>query len=89
MLSTVDAAFGSLPDTCRIIRELCGCQEETIGDSGQNAHNVTPIVNNKTAALWEMVPMKSNNATLVYIVYRGQQGDGISSTQPPMCAGHR
>jgi len=36
-----------------------------------------------------MVAMKSNNAILVCIVYRGHHGDGICSTQPPMCGDHR
>jgi len=45
------------------------------------------IIDNDTAAGWVKAAMNLCNSTLVWVVYRGQQADGTSSDQTPMCGG--
>lgn len=87
ILSIVDAAIAGHPDPSWKIGELWGCRDEPNGDGGLHSRNVTRILDNYTAARWVQAVMKLNNQMLVCIIYRGQQADGISGAQIPMCGG--
>jgi hypothetical protein len=86
-LSIVNAAIASLPDPSRKIREVWGCLEESNGDGGPYARNVTPIFDKNTAARWVKAAMKLSSPTLFCVVYRGQQADGTDGAQTPMRGG--
>ena len=84
----MNAAIASLPDPSRKIQDLWGCQEEPNGDGGSHASsNVTPILDNNTAARWVKTVMKFNNPILFGIVYCGKQADGTAGSQMPMYSG--
>ena len=87
ILSIVNAAIAGLPDPRRKIRELWGCLEEPTGDGGLYARNVTPIIDNNTAAGRVKVAIKWSNPTLFCVVYRRQQADGTDGAQTPMRGG--
>jgi hypothetical protein len=67
----MDAAIAGLPEPSRRIRELSGCLVEPNGDGGLYTRNVTPIVDNNTAARWVKEAMNVSNPTLFGVVYRG------------------
>jgi len=52
IVSIVNATIGSLPDPRYNLWGVWSCQEESNGDRGPQAHNVTAITNNNTAAGW-------------------------------------
>jgi hypothetical protein len=88
VLSIVNGAIAGPPDPSRTIRELWGSLEESNGEGGLYAHNVTPIYNNHTAAGCVKAAMKLSNQMLVCIVYRGQQAEDTDRALMPMRGGH-
>ena len=88
ILSIVNAAIAGLPDPSWKIRELWGCLEERNGDGGPYARNVTPILDNNTAAGWVQAVLELSNPTLFCVIDRGQQADGTDGAQTPMRGGH-
>jgi len=87
ILSIVNAAITGLPHPSQTIRELWGCLEEPKGDGGKYARNVTPIIDNNTAAGWVKAAMKLSNPTLFCVVYRGRQADSTEGAQTPLNGG--
>jgi len=71
-MSIVTSAIAGLPDPSQKICELWGCREEPNGDGGPYAHNVTPIVDNNTAAGWVTVAIKLSNPTVFCVIHHGQ-----------------
>ena len=49
-LSILNGVIAGLPDPSQKTRELWDCREEHHGDGGPHAQNVTPILDNNTAA---------------------------------------
>jgi len=87
IVSNVNAAIASLPDTIWNIRELCGCREEPNRYCGPHACNVTPFLSYNTAAGWVKGVMKFNNPMLFCVVYGGQQAEGTSGAQTAVHGG--
>jgi hypothetical protein len=58
ILAIMNAAIAGLPDLSRTFRELWGCLVEPTRDSGPYARDVTPIIDNNTAAGLLKVAMK-------------------------------
>ena len=81
------AAIASLSDSRQRIREHLGCWEELNGDRGAYTLNVTPLLDNNTAAGWVMVVMKRSNTTHFYVFHHGQQADGTAGAQTPKRGG--
>jgi len=84
VLSIVNGAIAGLPDPSRDIQELSECWEESNGDGGPYARDVTPIIDNNTAAGWVNAAMELYNQTLICVVHRGEQADGTACAQIPM-----
>jgi len=84
ILSIVNSAIASLPDSSRTIRELWGFWEEPNGDGGVYACNVTPIFDNNIAGRWVEKTMTLCNPMLVCIGYHGQQADRTAGAQMPL-----
>jgi hypothetical protein len=87
ILPIVHTAIAGLPDPSQKIRELWGCLEEPNGDGGRYARNVTPILEDNTAAGWIKAAMKLSNPVCFCVVYHGQQADGTAGAQKPMHGG--
>jgi len=83
----VNAALTGVPDTSAKIRYRWGFQKESNGDSGQHACNVTPNIDNNTAAGWVQVAMQWINPMLFCVTYPGQQANSTSGAQRPMHGG--
>jgi hypothetical protein len=89
ILSIVNAAIASVPDPSQKIQEPWGCREEPNVDGGLYTRNITPIIDNNTAARWVQAAIKLNKQTLFLRHYRGQQSYGTAGAQTPMCGGPR
>jgi len=70
--SIVQAAIACLPDHTQIVPESWGCQEKPTGYGGLCTCNVTPILDNNTAARYFKAAQKFCNPTLLWVVYHGQ-----------------
>jgi len=87
ILSSLNAAITCLPDLSLKMRELWERQEEPNEDRGLHASNVTPLFDNNSAAGRVKTAMTLDNPKHCWIVYFGQQADGTSGAQTPMCGG--
>jgi hypothetical protein len=88
ILSIVNTAIANLPDTSWKIRQLSGCLDNPNEDGGPYTRDVTPIVDNNTAAGWVKPDMKLWNPTHFCIVHHGQQANSTDGAQAPMLGGH-
>ena len=71
IVSIVNAAITGLWDPSYKIREIWGCRQEPNVHGGPHACNVTPIIDNNTAARWAKSAMKLSNSMLFCVMYHG------------------
>lgn len=88
IVSIVNAAIASLPDSSQTFQELRGFLEQPYVDGGLPTSDVTSIFNNTTAAGWVKAVMKLANPTLFWVTDQGHLADTTSSTQMPMHGSH-
>jgi len=87
ILSIFNATKAGVTDLSLKIWDLWGCRKERNADCSLHAYNVTPILNNHSAAICSGVAMGLINQILLCIAYRGQQADITSGAHTLMCDG--